>query len=342
MAWAKGIEGTGISRQLQESGVKTVECIIFFVALLFASTSFGQSEAVERELRSIAEVRDLLTEELAQYEKTLALLVPPGARAANSTNPAVKNIAAETLRIRQRLISITEREVSLIQQRIAAYRAAATEYEAEVAESEERRSPPPEYSIEDEADDVARLLNLLTKYYAELEEALSTMPTEEELEKRKATSVDAATLAKTPFSAEKVRLSGAEGIIALARMSQRLSDERIPESRRDIAPICGIKTRYFGSLIASENRSLKPVGKNQYVARIRIQPGDTSLSIQGNKWEIKLPQDIDAMDYLVTLFLPKFGTPELHVFSINDLLAENSEHIPAWLPDELNLKPPTG
>lgn len=342
MALAKGIEGTNINRQLQVMGLQSLKCIVFSVALLFTSLSLGQSEAVERELRSISEVRDLLTEELSQYEKTLALLVPAGARAANSTNPAVKNIAAETLRIRQRLISITEREVSLIQQRIAAYRAAATEYEAEVAESEERRSPPPEYSIEDEADDVARLLTLLTTYYADLDEALSNMPTEEELEKRNATTVDAATLAQTPFSVDKVRLSGAEGMIALARMSQRLSDENIPESRRDIAPICGIKTRYFGSLIASENRSLKPVGKNQYVARIRIQPGETSLSIQGNKWQIQLPQDIDATDYLVTLFLPKFGTAELHVFSINDLLAENSQHIPAWLPDEIDLKPQAG
>jgi hypothetical protein len=319
-----------------------VRSAVFFAALLFAPMSFAQSEALERELRSISEVRDLLTEELNQYEKTLALLVPAGARAANSTNPTVKSIAAETLRVRQRLISITEREVSLIQKRIAAYKAAATEYEAEVSENEARRNPPPAYSIEDEANDVARLLTLLTRYYADLEESLNTMPTEEELEKRRATTVDAATLAQTPFSADKVRLSGAEGIAALARMSQRLSDERVPESRRDIAPLCGIKTRFFGSLIASENRSLKPVGKNQYVARIRIQPGDTSLRVRGNTWEIRLPQDIDATDYLVTLFLPKFGKPELHVFAVDDLLAEGSQYIPAWLPEELNLKRQTG
>jgi len=125
-------------------------------------------------------------------------------------------------------------------------------------------------------------------------------------------------------------------------MSQRLSNKKIPESRRDIAPICGIKTRYFGSLIASENRSLKPVGKNQYVARIRLQPGDTTLSVQGNKWSIRLPQDIDAMDYLVTLFLPKFGKPELHVFSVADLLDEGAAYIPAWLPEELGIKTQAG
>lgn len=342
MALTKGIEGTDISRQLEMIGAKAVRNAVFFTALFFASLSFGLPEAVERELRSISEVRDLLTEELAQYEKTLSLLVPQGGRAANSTNPEVKNITAETLRIRQRLITITEREVSLIQQRIVAYKAAATQYEAEVAESEERHNPALEYSIEDEAEDVARLLTLLTKYYADLEESLRTMPSAQELEKRKATTVDAATLAQTPFSADKVRLSGAEGITALARMSERLSDKKIPESRRDIAPICSIKTRYFGSLIASENRSLKPVGKNQYVARIRIQPGDTGLSVQGNKWKIRLPQDIAAADYLVTLFLPKFGKPELHVFAVDDLLAQEAQYIPAWLPDELNLKPLAG
>ena len=190
-----------------------------------------------------------------------------------------------------------------------------------------------------QAKEVDRLLNLLTEYYDDLSESLRTLPTEEELSRREADQKDAASLAKIPFSAEKVRLNGAEGIASLARISERLGDDSIPESRRDIAAICGIKTRRSGTLIASENRSLKPVGKNQYIARIRLQPGDTTLRINAHQWEMTLPKNISASDYLITLLLPRSGAPELHVFAVDDLLAEDPPYIPGWLPDELNLKP---
>lgn len=297
-------------------------------------------DAIEKELQSIQEVRELLSEELAQYEKTLSLLVPAGSRAANSRNPAVKNIAAETTRVRQRLISITEREVTLIQKRIAAYKAAATEDAANPATVGTQNIPV--YSLDDEAEDVARLLRLLTKYYSALQESLRTEPTIEELANRDASQASASTLDETPFAADKVILSGAEGITALIQISQRLSDTNIPESRRDIAPICSIKTRFFGSLTASENRSLKPVGKNNYIARIRLQPGDTTVRVKSHKWTFQLPQDIAAQDYLVTLFLPRMGNPELHVFSVDDLLAQEAPYIPAWLPTEIELKPRAG
>ena len=173
-------------------------------------------------------------------------------------------------------------------------------------------------------------------------ESLKRQPTAGELARREASRQDAASLAKIPFSADKVRLNGAEGITALARISQRLSNGDIPETHRNIAPICGLKTRLYGALIASENRSLKPVGKGQYIARIRLQPGDTTLRVQSHKWELRLPQNIDSADYLITLFLPKSGEPELHIFAVDDLLGEESPYIPAWLPDELNIKPMAG
>ena len=331
-----------ISKGAKTVGHRFIQGIILYCAILFAATCWSQTDAIEKELQSIQEVRGLLSEELAQYEKTLSLLVPPGSRAANSRNPAVKNIAAETTRIRQRLITITEREVTLIQKRIAAYKAAASEDTANSAVAGNRVDKTPVYSLDDEAEDVARLLRLLTKYYTELQESLRTEPTAEELADRKASQESAATLDETPFTADKVKLSGAEGITALIQISQRLSDEAIPESRRDIAPICSIKTRFFGSLTASENRSLKPVGKNNYIARIRLQPGDTSLRVKSHKWDLRLPQDVAAQDYLVTLFLPRMGVPELHVFSVEDLLAQEMPYIPAWLPTELELKPRAG
>jgi hypothetical protein len=194
-----------------------------------------------------------------------------------------------------------------------------------------------DFSARQEKENVARLYELLTNHYAELQEASRTLPTEEEIARRKSALEDARTLARIPFSADKVRLSGAEGSMALAQITRRLSDPGLPESRRDIEPICSIRTRLFGSLIASETRSLRPVGKHHYLARIRLQPGDTNLRIQGAQWDIQLPQDVSARDYLVTFYYPPGGRPELHLVAVDELLAEEQAHIPAWLPEELEL-----
>ena len=100
--------------------------------------------------------------------------------------------------------------------------------------------------------------------------------------------------------------------------------------------------RLFGALVGSENRSLQPVGKSHYIARIRLQPGDTTIYIQGDQWEVKLPRDVSAREFLITLYRPPGGTSELHVFAVDELLAEDDPHIPAWLPDNLQLDPRAG
>ncbi len=189
---------------------------------------------------------------------------------------------------------------------------------------------------------MARLHGLLESYYRELQESALILPTDEEIARRELAQRDAETLDNIPFSVDKVRLNGTEGSTALAEISKRLMDPRIPESRRDIAPIYIIKTRLFDTLVGSENRSLKPVGKNHYIARVRLQPGDTTISILSNQWEVHLPQQADARDYLITLYRPVDGTPELHVFAVDDLLAADKPHIPAWLPDELDIKTKRG
>ncbi|MBE9538729.1 MAG: hypothetical protein IMF06_06575 [Proteobacteria bacterium] len=190
--------------------------------------------------------------------------------------------------------------------------------------------------------DVARLLSLISRHYEKLEESKKTQPSEEELAARGAAKQDAAKLATIPFSADKVRLNGSEGNTALAHMTQRLSDQSIPESRRDLTVICSIKTHLFGTLIASENRSLAPAGKNQYIARIRLQPGKSTLRVGDDLWEVSLPQDMNAADYLITLYAPPDQEPEFHVFSVADLLGEEKPHIPAWLPPGIKLNPSTG
>ena len=209
-------------------------------------------------------------------------------------------------------------------------------------ESKPLRTASSDHTLEREAATVERLHSLLSGYYTELQESARTLPTEEEISQREAAHRDAEKMDKIPFSVDKVRLNGSEGSTALSLITQRLMDPTVPESRRDIAPICSVKTRLFGSLIGSESRSLRPVGKNHYVARIRLQPGNTTLSMPDGTWEVQLPKNVNASDFLITLYRPPGGAPELHVFAIEDLLAEDKPHIPAWLPDELKIKTRAG
>jgi hypothetical protein len=290
------------------------------------------AESVEQTLDELAREREQLTKDLAQYKTTIDL-VGNGQAGDDAT---VEQLTAEMNSIRQRLIALTEREVGLLQRQIAIAHAAAQEPSPGM-ESRPLRSPTRDFTLAAEAENVARLLALISQFYAELQESLRTMPTPEELAKREAARKDAQTLARIPFSASKVRLSGAEGSTALAQISQRLGDVNIPESRRDVAPICTIKTRLFGSLVGSEKRSLQPVGKHHYIAQIRLQPGDTSLTVRKQRWNVRLPEDVSAGEYLVTLYAPPGSEPELHVFSVDDLLAESHPHIPAWLPADINL-----
>jgi hypothetical protein len=323
--------------------------LLLLGALLLPLYAHAQDSAAIMELQTLTDEREMLTRELEQYKTTIMMLHADGTPAEQSSNPAVKKLAQEMVSIRQRLIQVTEREVTLLQEQIIMAGALATvtpapdasnpEPETEQAiESKPLRVHSTAYDLERDKENVKRLHALLAEYYTELQESARTLPTDEEMAQREAAKKDAETLARIPFSIDKVRLNGSEGSTALTQITRRLSDPNIPESRRDIAPICGIKTRLFGKLIGSENRSLKPVGKHHYVARIRLQPGDTTLRIQDNSWDVRLPQNASAGDYMVTFYQPPGGDPELHVFAVDDLLAEDEPHIPAWLPAEVNLK----
>jgi hypothetical protein len=321
-------------------------------AMLFPQLSAGQTVEVERQLDILTQERKSLTRELDQYKKTLLLLPADNSNPEQSSNPAIRTLAREMVRLKNEIIAVTEQEVTLLQEQIAAAQVASTSSlqvsEAAVSlgngefESRPPRSPVRDYSVSREAENVARLLTLLSIHYTELQESSLILPTANELVLRDVAKREADTLAKIPFSADKIRLSGPEGSTSLANMTRRLTDNNIPESRRDIAVICSIKTRLYGALIASENRSLKPVGKNHYIAKIRLQPGDSTVRVGSHRWVIQLPQNINATDYIVTLYAPPSEPPEFHVFSVNDLLAVDKPHIPAWLPANIELKPSAG
>ena len=326
-------------------------CVAALACAMFVSLqASGQSVEIPGELQSLTSERQMLTNELQQYEKTLEILQTDSTPPEQSSNPAVQKLAQEMVNIKQRLIAITEREVTLLQEQIILAKTSASNATAsnsaqassDAIESKPLRTHGSDDTLAQEAENVKRLHGLLAGYYTELQESAHTLPTAEEIARREAAQQDAEKMAKIPFSADKVRLSGAEGSTALTLISQRLMDSSIPESRRDIAPICVIKTRLYGSLVGSETRSLTPVGKNHFVAKVRLQPGDTTLNILASQWELRLPHNVSASDFLITLYRPSGGTPELHIFSIDELLAEEKPYIPAWLPDDLKLKARAG
>ena len=293
---------------------------LFCILLLILLPAFAKSADSELELQALTQERAMLTLELNQYKKTVELLHTDTTPAQRSPNAAVRQLALEIVKIKERLIVVTERELSLLQEQISiARQLTLTEQDTAAAsegmESKPLREPNHTHSLASEQEHVERLHTLLASYYAELKEAAHTLPSESELAKRAAAHLDAQKLSHIPFSADKIHLNGAEASTALSEITGRLSDPGIPESRRDTAPICGIRTELFGSLIASERRSLKPVGKNHYVARIRLQPGDTTLRIKDDRWEIQLPQNASASETAVratatTAALPGATAPE--------------------------------
>ena len=320
---------------------------------LLAPLVQGADQTIEQQLAGLARQREMLSGELDQFKITVKMIHTEDSPPEQSSNPAVRKLALEMMSLRERLVAVTEQEVTLLQEQIIAARQLSADVEAAQSatpgagpaaamESKPLRMSTPDDSMEREEEHVRRLHALLASYYAEMQEAARTLPTDEELAARAAAQLDAERLSRIPFSVDKVRLNGAEGSTALSQITRRLSDPNIPESRRDIAPICGIRTRLFGALIASERRSLRPVGKNHYIARVRLQPGDTTLRIKEHSWEVQLPQNVNAGDYLITLYAPPGVSPELHLFAVDDLLAEQDAHIPAWLPAEINLSPRAG
>jgi hypothetical protein len=200
------------------------------------------------------------------------------------------------------------------------------------------QSPGKDDTLTLEEKDVRRLHQLLKNYSSDLHAPEQTDPSEEDIAQREMTQRDAERQANIPYSIEKVRLDGPEGSTAMAHISQRLRNPVIPESRRDSAPICIIKTRLFDTLIGSENRSLKPVGKNHYIATVQLQAGETSLSIKSQTWELQLPEHAEAREFIITFYRPPGSSQELHVFAIDDLLETENLHIPDWLPPEIQGK----
>ncbi len=331
--------------------------LVILCALFTCGPVNAKPTETVRALQLLTDQRLMLTAELDQFRETLEMVHHDDTPPEQSPNSAVRTLAIGAVDIKQRLIEITEQEVVLLQQQIITTKNKIRDAQALSVTSASPSADNPAddtteisaasldeigHTLEQEADNVDRLHKLLENYYLELEESSRILPTDEELAQREVAQRDAESLSKIPFSVDKVRLSGSEASKALAHISQRLVDPRIPESRRDIAPICTIKTRLLNTLVSVENRSLKPVGKNHFISKVRLQPGETTISILSDQWNVSLPEHASARDFIITLYRPVDGTPELHVFAVDDLLTEDKPHIPAWLPKELDIKTQAG
>ncbi len=201
----------------------------------------------------------------------------------------------------------------------------------------------PYYSVPPETVGVIRLRKLLEGYYSEIEDQPTPIPdTPAKIALREREQQKAQEIATTPFSATKVQLTGAEATMALAQITQRLNDPNVPDTQRDIAPICTIKTRLFNTLVGSGSRSLQPVGKSHYIAKVKLQPGETTLSVLPDEWRVQLPVGGGAVDHLITLYRPPGQAAELHVFAITDLLAQDDLELPNWLPEDIDLQTEAG
>lgn len=331
-------------------------CLLILSAQMIAA----HADTNPTPLETLTQQRQALLDELSQYEKTLELLHRDTTRPEQSKDPAVVKLVKEATRVKKQLVEIAAQEVTLLQQRMQAANEArladgdtiaGREDEemiaqlaarTDVLESKPRRSMNPQSSLDQDAQDVERLHLLLEDYFTQLQKTANAMHHAETAEERELTQAALARLQNVPFSADKVHLNGAEGSTALIHMTKRLMNPAINDSRRDDALICSIKTYLFDTLVSSEKRSLRAVGKHNFIARLTIQPGDSTLSIGGERWEVSLPEQTTATDYVLTFHRPPGRDAELHIFAVDELLAVENPHLPTWLPEEMELQPISG
>lgn len=202
-------------------------------------------------------------------------------------------------------------------------------------EGAERPESPSQAREQARTQEVARLQSILQAYYSDSAPALPAAAAKTASAPEPGPSAEPAPLTQADYSADKVYLTGVEGNVVLAQFTRRLKDPRIPELHRDVAPICTVKTRLFDTLVDSERLSLKPVGKNHYIASLKLQPGESTFAIKSQEWQVKVPEDSAAREHVITFYRHPGGKPQLHTFAVEDLLATGDTLVPDWLPPDI-------
>lgn len=317
--------------------------VCLLLAALPGAADDGARAGDSAGMAALAERRADLTRDLEQLERTIEILHRGEGPPRAGDNPRLDELMRESQRLRQEILAVTERELALLESQLDAAPATNTRPGAAEppgnADGTESGRENGDAGASAGGEAVRRLQDMIASYYSELRDIEEHAPAPGELAAREAGLASTRELSSQPIDPDQLLLSGEEGGALLRRMSERLADAGIPESRRDVAPICSIRTRRFGDLIASDNRSLLPVGKNQYVARVRLLSGLTTLRVHDVEWRLKRPDRANAAEFLVTYSAPPEAPSELHLTPVGELRTAAGEHLPAWLPPELQLAP---
>ena len=293
--------------------VRFLLLIVFNRSLATAgSAAFAQSggDRLAAELNALREQQQLLEREIEQYEKSIALLRGSGTE-GDDRSPALRALRDQLKRSRQDLMLLGEQEAVLLQQLSPANTAASA-----AAAAEDKDDP--------NAEEVARLKSLLNRYYAV--EALAAAQTESDTQQDLAQGST-----EGGYPADKVRLSGPEGVSAIQDITARLEKEIMAGQRREVDIIFHIEVRREGELMSSSSHSLKSLGKSQFVTKVSLRGGTARVTVRKDTWTVELSGD-DASDYLITLNKPRSGTPELHFIPVEELKATHWTELPPWLP----------
>jgi hypothetical protein len=187
------------------------------------------------------------------------------------------------------------------------------------------RAQTPAATESQEINEAQRLQSILRRYYDE----------EAERESERAAGIARNAEIVGPsgeaYSPQQVLLNGAQGVLALQTISQRLADASIPAQRRSSDIIFHAEVRRDGTLLSSKSHSLRPLGKSQYVGKISLAGGEVEITVREQQWSLLLPV-ADSADYIVTLSTLRDQQHEFHVIAVAELLGTNRSDFPAWLP----------
>ncbi len=300
-----------------------------------ASPASAQEAALDGSadtMEQLAGQRAALAVELEQVEATLAILHKGSGSPWDSDDDTVRALADKSVALKQAMLDLTERELELRKNLLRAPRATDNGDQSDSGTAYGAASG-------DEAVAVQRLRSLIAAYYADLQRSERDTTTPDELAARKAALAQSLALAKVQVDPQQLLLSGIEGNALLRRMNDYLSSDDALEFRRQTAPICSIRTRQLGSLVASENRSLQPVGRHLYVGEATIASGHTTLRVFNTEWQLETSTGGLPQHYLVTLKVLPETAPEMHLVRIDDLQHAPNAYIPDWLPSALLQQP---
>lgn len=255
------------------------------------------------ELNALRQERRQLEREVAQYRASIDLLRANGAGGIDSAR--LQSLSEEAGRTRARILALTEREQQLI---------------SELHSAEGSHTA----ALDPAAAEVARLTQLLNAHYRN-EEAPDMASAD-----AAAADTDPA-LPTVKLAADRILLTGAEGVAAINLVSERLPDPSSSGQARQVDIVFNVETRRGGELVSSRNYSLRALGNGQYVGKLVLEAGDIRVAVRSDEWRVEL-DEAGTGEYLVTLHAPAAGKPLLHLIPVDELLATRWSNIPSWLP----------